>query len=123
MSTPIEVLFHHGANCSCEQCQRVLKPFQKGKFLSKEEIDQINSDIQNLVTENQKLQAVVDRLIEEQKKVAQKEEEEEKVEEQKQLKQAEAPEPANKNITIVIDTSKLIYIAIIAILVIMILKK
>ena len=122
MSTPIEVLFHHGANCSCEQCQRVLKPFQKGKFLSKEEIDQINSDIQNLVTENQKLQAVVDRLIEEQKTVAQKEEEE-KVEEQKQLKETEVPEPANKNITIVIDTSKLIYIAIIAILVIMILKK
>jgi hypothetical protein len=122
MSTPIEVLFHHGANCNCEQCQRVVKPFQKGKFLSKEEIEQINSDIQGLVSENQKLQTIVDRFMEQQKKLEEKEAEKlVEEEEQKQLKEAEVP--SNKNITIVIDTSKLIYIAIIALLVIMILKK
>lgn len=127
MSTPIEVLFHHGSNCSCEQCQRVVKPFQNGKFLSKTEIDEINGNIQALVHENRKLQAMVEKLTEEKVLAQQAAQEqaaaaraEQVVEEEEPVK----PQAANqKSLTITIDTSNLVYIAVIVVLLIMVLKK
>jgi hypothetical protein len=125
MSTPIEVLFHHSPNCSCEQCQKTVKPFRNGKFFSKEEIDQINNDMKSLIQENAKLQEIVDKFVA-------REEEREKTTAAKATPspQQEDEEDADdktakpsRNITITIDTSNLIYIAIIAILVIMIIKK
>jgi hypothetical protein len=129
MSTPIEVLFHHGANCSCEQCQRVVKPFQSGKFLSKAEIDEINGNIQALVHENRKLQAMVEKLTEEKVLAQQAAQEqavavakaEQEVEEEVPKQATQNPNP--KSVTITIDTSNLVYIAVIVVLLIMVLKK
>ena len=125
MSTPIDVLFHHGANCDCEQCQKTLKPFRNGKFFSKDEIEQINSDIQSLVKENAKLQAMLEKLTEE--KIESKRLIEvlqnpkaEEVEEVEEVKPTAKP---SRNVTITVDTSNLFYIAVIAILLIMVLKK
>ena len=121
MSTPIDVLFHHGANCSCAECQRSVKPFRNGKFLSKEEIDQINTDIQSLVTENRKLQAMLEKLTEEKVLAEQEQKEAEAVEEEEPAQAAKQANP--KNLTISIDTSNLVYIAVIVVLLIMVLKK
>jgi FKBP-type peptidyl-prolyl cis-trans isomerase len=130
MSTPIEVLFHHSANCSCEQCQKALKPFRNGKFLSPEELEQINNDIQTLVKENQKLHAMLEKLTEEkivqQQKAAVEAEAAAAVEEEKREAAAEE-EPKSaanpRNLTITIDTSNLIYIVVIVVLLIMVMKK
>lgn len=124
MSTPIEVLFHHSPNCSCEQCQKTVTPFRNGKFFSKEEIDQINNDMKSLIQENAKLQEIVDKFVA-------REEEREKATATKSTPSPQQDEEdaddktakPSRNITITIDTSNLIYIAVIAILVIMIIKK
>ena len=125
MSTPIDVLFHHGANCACEQCQKTVNPYRNGKFFSKEEIDQINTDVQALVKENTKLQAMLEKLTEEKietRKIIESLQtpEEEEPEESKESKEVAKP---SKNLTITIDTSNLFYIAVIAVLLIMVLKK
>lgn len=125
MSTPIDVLFHHGANCACEQCQKTVNPYRNGKFFSKEEIDQINTDVQALVKENTKLQAMLEKLTEEKietRKIIESLQtpEEEEPEESKESKDVAKP---SKNLTITIDTSNLFYIAVIAVLLIMVLKK
>lgn len=126
MSTPIEVLFHHSPNCSCDQCQKTVKPFRNGKFLSKEELEQINNDIQSLVQENQKLQTMLEKLAEEkiqlQKAIVAEQQAQQSVQEEAQK---EVPEPtANpRNLTITVDTSNLIYIVVIVVLLIMVMKK
>jgi predicted nuclease with TOPRIM domain len=125
MSTPIEVLFHHGANCSCEQCQKTVKPFRNGKFFSREEIEQINDDLQSLVKENSKLQAMLEKLTEEKvetKKLLESLQQRE-VKEEEETQEVEAVSKPSRNLTITIDTSNLFYIAVIAILLIMVLKK
>ena len=132
-ATPIDVLFHHGANCDCEQCQKTLKPFRSGKFLTKDEINQINADIKSLVDENTKLQSMLEKLAEEkltlEKHLEQQQQMAETVakaqREEAEEEQAEEPAPktASKTITLVIDTSNIVYIAVIAILIIMVIKK
>ena len=128
MSTPIDVLFHHGANCACEQCQKTVNPYRNGKFFSKEEIDQINTDVQALVKENTKLQAMLEKLTEEKietRKIIESLQtpEEEEPEESKESKESKEVAKPSKNLTITIDTSNLFYIAVIAVLLIMVLKK
>ncbi len=131
-ATPIDVLFHHGANCDCEQCQKTLKPFRSGKFLTKDEINQINADIKSLVDENTKLQSMLEKLAEEkltlEKHLEQQQQMAETVakaqREEAEEEQAEpVPKTASKTITLVIDTSNIVYIAVIAILIIMVIKK
>ena len=127
-ATPIDVLFHHGANCDCEQCQKTLKPFRSGKFLTKDEINQINADIKSLVDENTKLQSMLEKLAEE-KLTLEKHLEQQlvetarKAEAEEEPEEEPAPKAASKSITLVIDTSNLVYIAVIAILIIMVIKK
>ena len=57
--TPIDSLLHHKVNCNCEKCLRNIKPFRDGKFVSKEELDALQKDLQALVQENEKLTRII----------------------------------------------------------------
>lgn len=59
--TPIEALFHHSANCPCDSCKKIIKPYQNGTFVRKEDIDTMNKSIQELLQENSRIQAALDQ--------------------------------------------------------------
>lgn len=62
--TPIEALFHHKANCTCESCNRVVKPFRSGTFVSNEDIEKMNKSIQELIQENSRIQTALNQVTE-----------------------------------------------------------
>lgn len=66
--TPIEALFHHSPNCSCESCRKIIKPYQNGTFVRKEDMDAMNKNIQELIQENSRIQTALD--LSNQQKVA-----------------------------------------------------
>lgn len=58
--TPIEALFHHSPNCPCESCRKIIKPYENGSFVRKEDIDTMNKSIQELLQENTRIQTALD---------------------------------------------------------------
>jgi cysteinyl-tRNA synthetase len=156
--TPIEALFHHKPNCTCDTCTRVIKPFRSGTFVSSEDIEKMNKSIQELIQENSRLQGQLNQANEHKAALEQyanqlakalqenmtqqsavkaeeqktedsdgesdSDDEEDETDEQEEKVITKSSKKDNqKNIVITIDTSKLIYIAIIVVIAIMVLKR
>lgn len=148
--TPIESILHHRPNCNCDTCARNVKPFRAGRFVDKAELDQMQQHIQELIRENERLSALVTQFKkadeERQQQVNQErmQQNQERLLEQARAAQAERErqmradsdddedeEPVKpsvgrgkrKNMTIVIDNTKLMYLALLAVIVLIVLKK
>jgi hypothetical protein len=144
--TPIESILHHRPNCNCEACARNLKPFRAGRFVDKEEMDGIHAHVQELAAENERLSALLVQLQKREEERAELAKVEAIRQEQRaELAKAEAmrqeaarqekrrleedsdeEEPVRKKmktVTIVMDNTKLIYLGIMIVVLIMVLKK
>jgi uncharacterized membrane protein len=161
--TPIEALFHHSPNCPCESCRKIIKPYQNGSFVRKEDLDTMNKSIQELLQENTRIQTALDQAnqqkvameqyiqqllqtiqttavqaqsaqesqaVQNESKDEEEEEEEEpdsdgeeSEEEEEPVKTVSKKAKNQRNITISLDTTKLLYIGIIVFIAIMVLKK
>ncbi len=144
--TPIESILHHRPNCNCEACARNLKPFRAGRFVDKEEMDGIHAHVQELAAENERLSALLVQLQKREEERAELAKVEAIRHEQRaELAKAEAmrqeaarqekrrldedsdeEEPVRKKmktVTIVLDNTKLIYLGIMIVILIMVLKK
>jgi TolA-binding protein len=143
--TPIESILHHRPNCNCDTCARNVKPFRAGRFVDKAELDQMQQHIQELIRENERLSALVAQFKKADEEHQQQQHQERQLQLLEQARAAQAErerqlradesddeddEPVKptsrgkrQNMTIVIDNTKLMYLALLAVVVLIVLKK
>lgn len=138
--TPIESLMHHRPNCNCDACARNLKPFRAGRFVDKEEMDSIQAHVQELAKENERLSALLVQVqkrdeeraeqqrLEQQRQILEKLEQQRiearrKEEESDDEEMPKARKRGAQSMTIVVDNTKLVYIGIMIVVLLMVLKK
>ena len=144
--TPIESILHHRPNCNCDTCARNVKPFRAGRFIDKNELDQMQQHVQQLIEENERLTALLTQFkkVDEERQQQFAQERQAMLLEQARAQQAlqaqakkddsdsDEDEPVvpkaarkgkNSNMTIVVDNTKLMYLAAFVIVLLIVLKK